>query len=92
MPALSSRGGWKTKESIAKYLADHISLNRDAFSKYHSLEREQAALAQLYPDGDLFGIVKAERILVIRGGYAPGKSAFYRATAEPQTVSIDKWK
>jgi hypothetical protein len=89
------RGGFKTKESIAKFVAQNIRVPRDAFIKYFT--PQATAFGQLdqmlakYPAGQDIYPGKPENITVLRVGAMEGKDEIYGG-GRGQTVKIDDWR
>ena len=89
------RGGFKTKESIAEFIAKNIRVSRDAFVKYFS--SQATGFGQLdqmlakYPAGQDIYPGRPERITVLRVGAMEGKDEIYGG-GRGQTVKIDDWR
>lgn len=70
---LIKRGGWTTKDSIKKYLAEHVCVDKEAYLKYFS--RGRTRILEKYP-GPICPW-QPENFDILRVGDYPGKSAFY---------------
>jgi hypothetical protein len=89
------RNGYKTKESISKFLAQNIHVDREAFIKYFTSQAtgwgQLEQMLAKYPAGqDIYG-VQPQGIIVLRVGALEGKNDFYRGGGV-QTVKIDNWR
>ncbi len=88
------RGGFRTKESIAQFIAQNIRVSRDAYIKYFT--PQATAFGQLdqllakYPEGQDIYPGRPERITVLRVGAMEGKNEIYGG-GRGQTVKISDW-
>jgi nitrogen regulatory protein PII len=85
---LMSRDGFKTKESIAEFLAKNIAVDKRTYMAFTNMTEE--AYKKRFGDGDIHPI-KVEDVHIIRVGADAGKDIFARGLGA-QTVSIDEWR